>query len=130
MRGDSAWPRLRQRSARKFATPGTGSGLGWTRPLSPSLSRRGRTRQKGRVMRSSKRSRVALIGVMALALSVTVGLLSGSVADAKKKKKKTGTVTATVQATNVAVPDKAPPATSVDGRVDIPLTISGKKFKQ
>jgi hypothetical protein len=36
----------------------------------------------------SKRSRLALVGVLALALSVTVGLVSGSVADAKKKKGK------------------------------------------
>lgn len=34
----------------------------------------------------SKRSRLALIGVLALALSVTVSLVSGHVADAKKKR--------------------------------------------
>jgi hypothetical protein len=36
----------------------------------------------------SRRTRLALLGVLALALSVTVGLVSGSVADAKKKKSK------------------------------------------
>jgi hypothetical protein len=35
----------------------------------------------------SRRSRLALVGVLALALSVTVGLVSGGVADAKKSKK-------------------------------------------
>jgi hypothetical protein len=40
----------------------------------------------------SKRSRLALMGVLALVLSVTVGLVSGSVADAKKKKKKSSNV--------------------------------------
>jgi hypothetical protein len=38
----------------------------------------------------SRRSRIALLGVLALAISVTVGLVSGSVADAKKKKKGNG----------------------------------------
>ncbi|MFL5908364.1 MAG: hypothetical protein ACJ75Z_12310 [Solirubrobacterales bacterium] len=36
----------------------------------------------------SNRSRLALMGVLALAISVTVGLVSGSVAEAKKKKSK------------------------------------------
>jgi hypothetical protein len=43
----------------------------------------------------SRRSRFALLGVLALALSVTVGLVSGSVADAKKKSKRSFTIAKT-----------------------------------
>jgi len=75
----------------------------------------------------SKRSRLALVGVLALATSVTVGLASGSVADAKKKstKSKKAVVSKTV---NAAIPDKAPGATGKFGRLDVSLTV-GKKFK-
>src|SRR6266545_184155 len=49
--------------------------------------------ETGEVSRMTrKRTRLALLGVMAVVLSVTVGLVSGSVAEAKKKKKKTSNV--------------------------------------
>jgi hypothetical protein len=78
----------------------------------------------------SKRSRLALVGVLALTLSVTVGLLSGSVADAKKKKaKKGGTVTASVTG-----PTTLPPRADLGGghfvasKVVVPIVV-GKKAK-
>jgi hypothetical protein len=67
---------------------------------------------------------LALIGVMTVALSVTVGLVSGTVADAKKKSKKAGKVTVS-RTTPTAIP-----AASADfaGVARIPLTV-GKKAK-
>src|SRR5260370_11317241 len=50
---------------------------------------------------------LAVVGVLALTLSVTVGLVSGSVADAKKKKKKSGTVTVS-KTTPTSIPAKDP----------------------
>lgn len=78
----------------------------------------------------SKRSRLALIGALALALSVTVGFASGSVASAaKKKKKKAGATVAKVSNTTPrAVPDRPAGVGTVDGRLDTTLTV-GKKFK-
>jgi hypothetical protein len=76
-----------------------------------------------------RRSRLALAGVMVLALSVTVGFAAGGVADAKKKKPKKVSNTVTVTASNAAIPDRAAlPVTAPFGKVDVPLTI-GKKFK-
>jgi hypothetical protein len=75
-----------------------------------------------------KRSRLVLLGVMTVVLSVTVGLVSGSVADAKKKKKKTANVASVSNATPRAIPDATPGAAGVDGRLDTVLTV-GKKFK-
>jgi hypothetical protein len=73
-----------------------------------------------------KKSRLALVGVLALAISVTVGLASGSVADAKKKtKNKTAVVSKTV---NTAIPDHIAGGTARDGQLDVPLSV-GKKFK-
>jgi hypothetical protein len=60
----------------------------------------------------SKRSPLALVGVLALALSVTVGLASGSVADAKKKKKKKGATSVTVSKTTST---SVPPSTAASG---------------
>jgi hypothetical protein len=74
----------------------------------------------------SKTSRLALFGVLALVLSVTVGLVSGSVADAKKKKKKSGTVTVS-KTTPTTIPAKASPASN-DSLTTVPLTV-GKKAK-
>jgi hypothetical protein len=75
-----------------------------------------------------KHSRLVLLGVMTVVLSVTVGLVSGSVADAKKKKKKTANVASVSNATPRAIPDATPGASGVDGRLDTVLTV-GKKFK-
>ena len=75
----------------------------------------------------SKRTRLALTGVLALVLSVTVGLASGSVADAKKKKKSANVVTVSNN-TPRAIPDKAAGPDTLDGRLDTNLTV-GKKFK-
>ena len=72
----------------------------------------------------SKRSRLALMGVLALALSVTVGLVSGSVADAKKKKSGKVTVSKT---TPTSIPSAAGP-NSPDSSTTVPLTV-GKKAK-
>jgi hypothetical protein len=71
----------------------------------------------------SKRSRFALLGVLALALSVTVGLVSGSVADAKKKKsKRSFTITKTAPTT---IPSAAGPGEVV---VKVPIGTVGKKI--
>jgi hypothetical protein len=75
-----------------------------------------------------KRSRVALLGVLTVVLSVTVGLVSGSVADAKKKKKKSANVAKVSNNTPRAIPDRAAPINSQWGRLDTTLTV-GKKFK-
>jgi hypothetical protein len=75
----------------------------------------------------SRRSRLALLGVLALALSVTVGLLSGSVADAKKKKSKATKVTASSN-TVVTIPPRVTGPPLKDGVVNVPLTV-GKKAK-
>ena len=69
-----------------------------------------------------KRSRLALVGVLTVALSVTVGLLSGSVADAKKKKsKRSFTVTKTAP---TVIPGAPGPAVVV---VKVPIGTIGKK---
>jgi hypothetical protein len=76
----------------------------------------------------SKRSRLALLGMLTLALTVTVGLVSGSVAEAKKKKKKKGANVAFVSnATPRAIPDRPAGPNTVEGRLDTVLTV-GKKF--
>ena len=71
-----------------------------------------------------KRSRLALAGVLTVVLSVTVGLVSGSVADAKKKKKAAGKVTVS-RSTPTAIPQAG---ADLAGIVRIPLTV-GKKAK-
>jgi hypothetical protein len=74
----------------------------------------------------NRRSRLTLVGVLALAITVTVGLLSGGVADAAKKKKKKGAKSVTVSKT---APTAIPGKPSLDGNdtlVSIPLTV-GKK---
>jgi hypothetical protein len=76
----------------------------------------------------SKRSRLALVGVLALAISVTVGLVSGNVADAKKKKKgaKSFTISKT---TPTAIPARST-ASSPLTFVKVPIgTVGGKKLK-
>jgi hypothetical protein len=77
----------------------------------------------------NKRSRLARMGILALALSVVVGMASGSVADAKKKK---GAKSITVaQTAPTAIPAGiASTATSAGkfGFAQVPLTV-GKKAK-
>jgi hypothetical protein len=71
----------------------------------------------------SKRTRLALMGVLALVLSVTVGLVSGSVADAKKKKsKRSFTITKTAP---TVVPGAPGPSVAV---VKVPIGTIGKKI--
>jgi hypothetical protein len=75
-----------------------------------------------------RKSRFALIGVLALALSVTVGLVSGSVADAKKKGKKGGK-SFTVSKTAPTPVGAAPSPTGVTV-AKIPIgTVGGKATK-
>jgi hypothetical protein len=70
-----------------------------------------------------KGSRIALMGVLALVLSVTVGLVSGSVADAKKKKsKRSFTVTKTAA---TVIPGAPGPAEVV---VKVPIGTVGAKI--
>src|SRR3954447_24676936 len=78
----------------------------------------------------SKRSRLALLGLMALVLSVTVGLVSGSVADAKKKKAK-GAKSFTISKTTPTVipPRGAGPTNPTFVKVPIG-TVGGKKLKK
>jgi subtilisin-like proprotein convertase family protein len=68
---------------------------------------------------------VALLGVLTVALSVTVGLVSGSVADAKKTKSG-GTADITKQV-NQQVPDAT---ATTDGVLISTISIGGKKFKK
>ena len=68
-----------------------------------------------------KGNRLALLGVLALALSVTVGLVSGGVADAKKKSKRSFTISKT---TPTVVPGSPGPETAV---AKIPIGDLGKK---
>jgi hypothetical protein len=71
----------------------------------------------------SKGTRLALMGVLALAISVTVGLVSGSVADAKKKKsKRSFTITKTAP---TIIPGAPGPAVAV---VKVPIGTVGKKI--
>jgi hypothetical protein len=71
----------------------------------------------------SNRTRLALIGVLALVLSVTVGLVSGTVADAKKKKSKRSF---TLTKTAPTVIPGAPGPGSV--AVKVPIGTIGKKI--
>jgi hypothetical protein len=78
-----------------------------------------------------RRSRLALMGVLTLAIALTVGLVSGSVADAKKKKKKksAGQVSVSAPATPIpAATESTPQAEGKAGFVSIPLVV-GKKAK-
>ena len=72
----------------------------------------------------TRRNRLAIVGVLVLALSLVAGF---STADAKKKKK-SATVANVSNTTPRAIPDSAPGANGLDGRLDTFLTV-GKKFK-
>jgi hypothetical protein len=76
---------------------------------------------------NGKKSRLALMGVLALAISVTVGLVAGTAAEAKKKSTKTKTAV-TSKTVNAAIPDHVGGATPRDGVLDVALPV-GKKFK-
>jgi hypothetical protein len=69
----------------------------------------------------NRRSRLALMGALTLALALTVGLVSGSAADAKKKNKRSFTVTRTAPA---VVPGAPGPGEAV---LKIPIGDVGKK---
>lgn len=71
----------------------------------------------------SKRSRFALMGLLALVLSVTVGLVSGSVADAKKKAKSKRSFTVTKSAPTI-IPGAPGPGEVV---VKVPIGSVGSK---
>jgi hypothetical protein len=74
------------------------------------------------------RRRLALLGVLALALSVTAGLAVGDASAAKKKKKK-GKAGGTVDITKV-VSAPIPDATaSIDGVLASTIDVAGKQFK-
>jgi hypothetical protein len=76
----------------------------------------------------SKRSRLALVVFLALALSVTGGLVSGSVAAAKKKRKKGGNIATVGKTLNTRIPDMSPGPPTQYGRLDTKLHF-GKRFK-
>jgi hypothetical protein len=69
-----------------------------------------------------------LLSLLTVVLSVTVGLVSGSVADAKKKKKKTANVANVSNTTPRAIPDRAAGGDAPFGRLDTTFNV-GKKFK-
>jgi hypothetical protein len=75
------------------------------------------------------RSHLAVAAVLALALSLTAGLILANGATAKKKKRKnvSANITKTV---NLPIPDRAAGANSPWGRLDSTIDITGKKFKQ
>jgi hypothetical protein len=74
-----------------------------------------------------RRSRLALVGAMTLATALTVGLVSGSVADAKKGKKSTGSVTI-AKTTPTALPPATPnqPTGCETPPTFTPCTVAGK----
>jgi subtilisin-like proprotein convertase family protein len=73
----------------------------------------------------SKRSCLALVGVLALAVSLTMGLTVSGAAAAKKKKKAGGTVNIT-KAVNQQVPDAT---ATTNGVLVSTIQVGGKKFK-
>jgi subtilisin-like proprotein convertase family protein len=74
-------------------------------------------------MKKNKRTRLALVGALALALSVTVGLTATDVASAKKKAG--GTVDITKQV-NQGIPDGT---NTTNGVLTSTIAVGGKKFK-
>jgi subtilisin-like proprotein convertase family protein len=80
----------------------------------------------GETMKLGIRSRLPLLGVLALALCVFVGLTAGT-AEAKKKKKKAANVNITKQVNQVIPPAPSPPP-DTNGVLQSTITV-GKKFK-
>jgi len=79
--------------------------------------------------RSGRRQRLALIGVLALALCTFLGMTLGGSAEAKKKSKKSKTVVfQQALSPNAAIPDSPP--TGPSAPLKSSLTVSGKKFKK
>jgi hypothetical protein len=77
----------------------------------------------------SRKSRLALVGVLSLAVCLVVGLASGSVADAKKKKKKKGGGAITLVAPATAIPPAiaaTPAAEGREGFASISMMVGGK----
>jgi Proprotein convertase P-domain len=70
--------------------------------------------------------RFALLGVLALALSVTVGLTAGAAEAQKKKKKKAGGTADITKVVNGAIPDGT---ATTDGVLQSTIDVGGKKFK-
>ena len=77
-------------------------------------------------MRKMKKSRFALVGALALALSVTLALTAAGVASAAKKKKKAGGTADITKQVNQAVPDGT---ATTDGVLISTIQVGGKKFK-
>lgn len=89
-------------------------------------------KNEGRSPVRRKRSRLALCGVLALALSVTAGLTVGS-ADAKKKKKKKKKAPVTrvfneTKFVGAGIPD-GPPGPGASVPVTVQFNVDSKKFK-
>jgi hypothetical protein len=76
-------------------------------------------------MKENNRTRLALVGALALALSVTVGLMATDVASAKKKSKAGGTADITKQV-NQGIPDGT---STTNGVLTSTVAVGGKKFK-
>jgi hypothetical protein len=75
-----------------------------------------------------RRSRLTLLGVLALALCVTVGLTAGAAGAAKKKGKKKGAKQVTIAKTTPTAIPAGDDVNEVAGVVSVPLTV-GKKAK-
>jgi hypothetical protein len=115
------------RSSMRIGSAQPGDAVGVVDVFPEEIDSGGISRMKGR------KSRLVLMGVLTLALALTVGLLSGSVADAKKGKKKGGKVTVSSTAPIAIGPSTPPPPTPPDtvinrSVVSVPLNV-GKKAK-
>jgi subtilisin-like proprotein convertase family protein len=78
-------------------------------------------------MKKSKRTRLALVGALALALSATVGLTASDVASAAKKKTKAGGTVDITKQVNQGIPDAA--SNTSWGKLTSTIQVGGKKFK-